>query len=99
MFPIFTSNGGTCLLSCEINENSGKRKEKKKQHSFNCEFAMPKVSVNGLEKILVDHQDEDCDVDNEPDEKNVCSDVNLTKIIDQIKKQSKFHCSMHHGHG
>ena len=27
-------------------------KEKKKKHSFNCEFVMPKVSVNGLEKNL-----------------------------------------------
>lgn len=86
-------------LALKLTRIQEKEKKKKKQHSFNCEFAMPKVSVNGLEKILVDHQDEDCDVDNEPDEKNVCSDVNLTKIIDQIKKQSKFHCSMHHGHG
>lgn len=45
---------------------------------------MPKVSINGLEKTLVDHKDEDCDVDNEPDSRKVHSDVNLTKIIDQI---------------
>lgn len=30
------------------------RIQEKKKNSFNCEFVMPKLSVNELEKILVD---------------------------------------------